>query len=188
MPDEETNPWQTLSSDLRYDNAWISVTHREVIKPSGEQGIYGVVHYKNLALGIVPVDAEGNTWLVGQYRYPTDRYSWEIPEGGGKIGVEPLASAQRELREETGIEAAKWRELLHFQVSNSVSDELAYVFLATDLSHGEPEPEDTEQLTIRKLPLTEAIDMALDGRIADAISIAALLRVKVELDNGTLFG
>ena len=184
---DETNPWRTLSSEVRYDNAWISVTHREVITPSGGPGIYGVVHYKNLALGIVPVDAEGNTWLVGQYRYPTDRYSWEIPEGGGEIGVEPIESAKRELREETGIEASTWRQLLQFQLSNSVSDELAYVFLATDLSYGESQPEDTEQLTIRKLPLAEAIEMAIDGRIADAISIAALLRVKVELDNGTLF-
>ena len=190
MPDEapqqETNPWRTLSSQLRYENAWISVTQHEVLNAKGRPGIYGVVHYKNLAIGILPIDAEGNTWLVGQYRYPTQRYSWEIPEGGGQPEVEPIASARRELREETGIEAAHWRLLLHMELSNSTSDEVAYVYLARDLTFGEPAPEDTEALALRKLPLTEAIRMALDGRIADAISVAALLRAKVELDAGTL--
>lgn len=188
MPDpEETNPWQTLNSDIRYDNAWITVSHRNVINPSGGPGIYGLVHYKNLAIGILPVDAEGNTWLVGQYRYPTDHYSWEIPEGGGDPTLDPVISAQRELREETGIEASTWRQLLHLELSNSVSDELAYVYLATGLSFGASSPEETEQLTLKKLPLAEAIAMALDGRIVDALSVVALLRAKLELDNGTLF-
>src|SRR5687768_12989875 len=106
MPElDEPNPWQTLNTDVRYDNAWITVTHRDVINPNGGAGIYGLVHYKNLAIGILPVDAEGNTWLVGQYRYPTDHYTWEIPEGGGDRAIDPVISAQRELREETGIEA-----------------------------------------------------------------------------------
>ena len=186
MTSDEGNPWQTLSSEVRYDNAWVTVTHREVVNPSGGRGIYGVVHYKNLAIGILPVDAEGNTWLVGQYRYPTQHYSWEIPEGGGDPAIDPLVSAQRELREETGIEASDWRLLLHMELSNSVSDELAYVYLATGLSYGEASPEETEALASRKLPLAEAIGMVLDGRITDAISVAALLQAKVELDAGTL--
>ena len=185
MPDE-TNPWQTLSSEVRYDNTWISVTHRDVINPSGGPGIYGVVHYKNLAIGILPVDDEGNTWLVGQYRYPTDHYSWEIPEGGGDPAIDPMVSAQRELREETGIEASSWRLLLHMELSNSVSDELAYIYLATGLSFGDAAPEETEQLTLRKLPLADAIEMVLDGTITDSLSVAGLLRAKVELDNGAL--
>ena len=165
MPEaDETNPWQTLSSEVRYDNAWITVSHRDVINPSGGPGIYGLVHYKNLAIGILPVDDEGNTWLVGQYRYPTNHYSWEI-----------------------GIEASTWRELLHLELSNSVSDELAYVYRATGLTFGAASPEETEQLTLKKLPLTEAIAMALDGRIVDALSVAALLRAKVEFDAGTLY-
>ena len=185
MPDE-TNPWQTLSSEPRYDNAWITVTHHEVINPSGGLGIYGLVHYKSLAIGILPVDAEGNTWLVGQWRYPTDHYTWEIPEGGGDPSLDPVESAKRELREETGIEASHWRLLLHMELSNSVSDEFAYVYVATGLSFGIAAPEETEQLTLRKLPLAEAIAMALDGRVMDALSVAALLRAKIELDAGTV--
>jgi len=183
---DEDNPWLTLSSEVRYDNAWITVTHRDVINPSGGTGIYGHVHYKNLAIGILPLDAEGNTWLVGQYRYATDHYSWEIPEGGGDPGIDPVISARRELQEETGIEASSWRMLLQMELSNSVSDELAYVYLATGLTFRDSSPEETEQLKLRKLPLTEAIEMALDGRITDALSVAALLRAKVELSEGTL--
>jgi ADP-ribose pyrophosphatase len=184
---DETNPWQTLSSEVRYDNPWITVTHRDVINPNGGPGIYGFVHYKNLAIGILPVDADGNTWLVGQYRYPTDHYTWEIPEGGGDPAIDPVISAQRELREETGIEAATWRLLLHMEMSNSVSDERAYIYLATGLTFGASSPEETEQLALKKLPLSEAIAMVLDGRIVDSLSMAALLRAKVELDSGTLF-
>jgi 8-oxo-dGTP pyrophosphatase MutT (NUDIX family) len=188
MPEaDESNPWQTLSSEVSYDNAWITVTHRDVINPSGGPGIYGLVHYKNLAIGILPIDTEGNTWLVGQYRYPTGHYTWEIPEGGGDPAIDPIVSAQRELREETGIEAASWRLLLQMELSNSVSDEVAYIYVATDLTYGESSPEETEQLTVKKVPLTEAIAMALDGRITDAMSLAALMRARIDLDEGTLF-
>jgi 8-oxo-dGTP pyrophosphatase MutT (NUDIX family) len=188
MPDaDETNPWRTLGTEVRYDNPWITVTHHEVVNPNGGPGIYGVVHYKNLAIGVLPVDSDGNTWLVGQYRYPTDRYSWEIPEGGGDPALDPLVSARRELREETGIEASNWRLMLQLQLSNSVSDELAHIYLATGLTHGTSSPEETEQLKLRKLPLTDAIAMALDGRITDALSVVALLRARLESEAGTLF-
>jgi ADP-ribose pyrophosphatase len=182
----KANPWRTLSSKLRYENAWIALTQHEVLNPKGGPGIYGVVHYKNLAIGVLPVDDEGNTWLVGQYRYPTGHYTWEIPEGGGDPLLDPLVSAERELREETGIQAARWRLLLHMELSNSVSDELAFVYLATGLTHGASSPEETEALTLRRLPLLDATAMALDGRITDSVSVAALLRAKVELDAGTL--
>ena len=170
-------PWKTHATETRYENPWIKVTHREVTTPGGSPGIYGVVHFKNIAIGIVPVDAEGNTWLVGQFRYPQQKYSWEIPEGGGPKGIDPLESAQRELREETGITAARWTELIRSDVSNSVTDEEAIIYLAEELSFGEAEPEDTEDLEVKKLPLTEAITMVLDGRITDSISQIALLTV-----------
>jgi ADP-ribose pyrophosphatase len=179
MESASIGPWKRKSKTIKYDNPWIQISHEEVINPNGGDGIYGVVHFKNLAIGIVPIDADGNTWLVGQHRYPSNYYSWEIPEGGGPLGVDPLLSAQRELLEEVGITAGRWTQILHMHLSNSVSDEEAIVFLATDLSYGASEPEETEQLTIKKLPLQEAINMVLRGEITDSISVAALLKIQV---------
>ncbi|MCB9278711.1 MAG: NUDIX hydrolase [Lewinellaceae bacterium] len=180
MPDYK-NPWQTVSIERIYDNPWIAVSHRDVINPSGNKGIYGVVHFKNLAIGIVPLDEEGNTWLVGQYRYTIDQYSWEIPEGGCPLGTDPLASAQRELLEETGITAGKWEKILDFHTSNSVTDEAGMVFLARELSFGPSQPEETEKLEVRKLPFSEAVKMVESGEITDSLSIMALLRVRLML-------
>jgi len=175
----EDNPWRTLSTDVRYDNAWITVRHEDVLKPNGEPGIYGTVHFKNLALGVVVLDDEMNTYLVGQWRYPLQQYSWEIPEGGGDPKIDRLTSIQRELREETGIEAARWRELLQLHLSNSVTDEVATIYLATGLSFGDAHPDDTESLQLRKLPFEDAYQMTLDWRISDAMSVAGLQRVKL---------
>ena len=180
------NPWRTLDTTVVYDNAWIQVTHRNVRNPAGGAGIYGVVHFKNTAIGIVPLDAAYNTWLVGQYRYTLEQYSWEIPEGGGIIGVPPLASAQRELLEETGITATKWTQLLELHTSNSVTDEYGIVYIAQDLSFGEAMPEETEELHIRKLPFAEAYNMVLRGEITDALAMTAILKTQVWIDQGLL--
>ena len=182
----EVNNWQTLDSTIVYDNAWIEVTHRNVINPGGGKGIYGKVHFKNIAIGIVPIDSEGNTWLVGQYRYTIDRYSWEIPEGGGKIGVSPLESAKRELLEETGIMAANWTEISTLHTSNSVTDEFGIVYLAQGLSFGEALPEETEALQLRKLPLSEAVEMVLNGEITDGLAMIALMKVHLLLTKNKL--
>lgn len=170
------NPWQILSSRVVYDNRWISVREDQVINPAGNLGIYGVVSFKNIAIGIIPIDANGYTWLVGQYRYPLNEYSWEIPMGGGHKELDVLASAQRELKEETGFTAQKWTCLMKLHTSNSVTDEVGYVFLAEDLQPGETEFEETEQLALWHLPFGEAVAMAMDGRITDAISVAGLLK------------
>jgi 8-oxo-dGTP pyrophosphatase MutT (NUDIX family) len=180
-PDGSDNPWQTRSETIAYDNPWIQVRHREVINPSGGTGIYGVVHFKNTAIGIVPLDADGYTWLVGQYRYPLQRYSWEIPEGGAPLGTDLLASAQRELEEETGLFAEKWTPLLELHLSNSVSDEYGVAYLAEELRQGQARPEETEQLQVRRVPLSEAVRMVLEGEITDALSMLALLRADVYL-------
>ncbi len=174
------NPWQTLSVKAIYENPWISLSEAQVINPNGGQGIYGVVHFKNKAIGVLPIDDQGYTWLVGQYRYATDEYSWELPEGGGPLNEPPLASAQRELREETGIIAQQWREILQMKISNSVTDEHCYVFLAQELSQGATDEEECEQLHLRRLPLTEAIEMVLRGEIMDSISVATLLWARVQ--------
>lgn len=175
------NPWQTISSAEKYDNPWINITQYEVINPSGKPGIYGKVHFKNLAIGIIPLDADMNTYLVGQYRYPLDAYSWEIPEGGGPLGIEPLDSAKRELLEETGLKAAEWTEVQRMHLSNSVSDELAIIYLARGLEQFESEPEETEQLVIKKVSFEEAYEMVLNGEITDSMSVAGILRVKLLL-------
>jgi 8-oxo-dGTP pyrophosphatase MutT (NUDIX family) len=176
------NPWQLLDTKLQYDNPWIRVEEDIVINPAGGRGIYGRVHFKNVAVGVIPIDQNGNTWLVGQYRYPLKEYSWEIPEGGCPEGEKELEAAKRELKEETGLIAGQWEEFLKIHTSNSVSDERGIVFLAKDLTQGETQSEETEDLRVRKLPLTEAFQMVIDGKITDSISMAALLKLKVQLD------
>jgi 8-oxo-dGTP pyrophosphatase MutT (NUDIX family) len=171
-------PWQRLSQQQVYDNPWIRLTHEEVITPAGTPGIYGKVHFKHRAIGIVPLDAAQTTWLVGQYRYALEQYSWEIPMGGGSLEEAPLLSAQRELREETGLYGGDWLQLFKLHTSNSVTDEEGYVFLARNLQTGEPQLGETEQdLVVKQLPLTEAIAMIGRGEITDVISIAGLLAV-----------
>lgn len=180
------NPWQTLSSEEKYDNNWIKVTEHQVINPSGGKGIYGEVHFKNIAIGVLPLDEENNTWLVGQYRFPLKAYSWEIPEGGGPLGSDPELNAKRELVEETGLVANKIIEIQRMHLSNSVSDELAIIYLAQDLTQGEAEPEETEDLQIIKVPFAKAYQMVMDGEITDSISVAAILKVQLLLAKGTL--
>lgn len=179
--DYNENPWKTILSKNIYDNPWINLTEHQVINPNGGHGIYGQVSYKNLAIGIVVLDQDNNTWLVGQYRFPINQYSWEIPEGGGPLKSDPLISAQRELLEETGISAASWQEIQRMHLSNSVTDELAIIYLARELTFGEAEPEETEQLLVRKLPFSEAFQMVLNGEITDSMSVAAILKVKLML-------
>lgn len=179
MTPTQKGPWTILSAEDVYENPWIRLTHHEVLTPAQTPGIYGLIHYKNLAIGVVPVDAEGHTYLVGQYRFPLDSYSWEIPEGGGAHGVDPLESAARELREETGLTARHWRKLLEADLSNSVSDERAVAYVAWGLTQGESEPEATEELAVRRVPLTEAFRMVEAGEIRDALSILSLQAVRL---------
>ena len=177
------NPWQTISSETKYDNPWIEVVEHQVINPGGGEGIYGKVHFKNKAIGIIPIDEEGNTWLVGQHRFTLDEFSWEIPEGGAPIGEDILEAAKRELKEETGIEAKNWELFMTMHTSNSVTDELAHLYLAKDLKLGSANLEETESdLKVKKLPLKEAIQMALDGKITDSMSVAGLLKAAVLLN------
>lgn len=171
------NPWKTKSKEIVYENPWIRVEHHEVLTPGGKDGIYGKTHFKNKAIAILPIDEEGNIWLVGQYRYTLDTYSWEVPMGGGALDVDPLTSAKRELKEETGLSANQWTELQLIHTSNSVTDEVGYIFLAQELIEGNPEFEDTEDISIKKLPFVEALDWVMQGKITDSLSVIAILRV-----------
>jgi len=170
------DPWITTASRVVYENPWISVREDDVLRADGSPGIYGVVSMRNLALGAVPLFADGTTVLVGQHRYTFDTWTWECPEGGGDPARGVLPEIARELREETGLVAARWSPLGELQTSNSICDERALLFLAEDLEQREPLPEPTEQLLLWRLPLADAVAMAVDGRITDAMSVAALLR------------
>ncbi|MBE7493543.1 MAG: NUDIX hydrolase [Verrucomicrobiaceae bacterium] len=175
------NPWTTLSTRETYANPWIRVREDQVVTPGGGKGIYGVVEYKNRAIGVIPVDEHGFTWLVGQWRYCHEGYEWEIPEGGCPAGESPVEAARRELLEETGIVAARIEPLLTgIQLSNSTSNELCDVFLATGLTFAAAQPEETEKLEVLRLPLTEAVAMARDGRIRDSVSVLGLLALACE--------
>lgn len=178
------NPWTTRGREVRYENRWIRVEHHEVVTPGGSDGIYGVVRFLNRAVGVVPLDEEGNTWLVGQWRYPLGKYSWEIPEGGAPPGEEPLAAAQRELREEVGIEAQRWDVLCEMELSNSVSDERAVIYLARGLSFGASQPEDTERLTVRKLPFAQLYAEVAQGLHRDSLTVAAVFRLRLWMLEG----
>ena len=182
----EKNPWIITKETSVYENPWIAVTEYDVINPSGNKGIYGKVHFKNTAVGIVVLDEELNTYLVGQYRFAMNAYSWEIPEGGSPVGSDPLEGAKRELLEETGLHAAHWQPLLQMHLSNSVSDELAIVYLATGLTQNVATPEETEQLVIKKIPFIDAYSMVEKGVITDSMSVAALTKLKLLFAEGKL--
>lgn len=169
-----------------YDNPWISVTEYQVINPSGNQGIYGKVHFKNKAIGIVPLDEHQNIYLVGQYRFPLSQYSWEIPEGGGPLDEDPLDAAKRELEEETGLYAEEWSVLQEAHLSNSISDEHSIIYLARDLRQGTASPEETEKLQAKKVPFSEAYKMLTEGRITDSVTVMAIMKVKLLMLEGRL--
>jgi 8-oxo-dGTP pyrophosphatase MutT (NUDIX family) len=172
---DHANPWTALSSRLVYENPWIRVREDQVLRPDGLAGIYGVVEFKNRAVGVLPVEADGSIWLVGQYRYPLQAYSWEIPEGGGPPDESPEATARRELREETGLTAGRVELVATSHLSNSVSDEVGYLFRATEISHGASDPEGTERLAVRRFGWEEAWRMLKSGEITDSLSVMALL-------------
>lgn len=184
MKKDQINPWKLKSTKKVYENPWISVHHDEVETPTGSDGIYGKVLFKNKAIGIIPLDADNNTWLVGQYRYTLEEYSWEIPMGGGPLKEDRLAAAKRELQEETGITAKDWDCILRIHTSNCVTDEEGFVYTAKELSYGETSFDSTEDLEIKKVPFSEAVNMVNQGKITDAISIAGILKVNALLQEG----
>lgn len=180
------NPWKTLSSSIPYENKWIKVVENKVLNAVGNEGIYGVVHYKSIAVAIVPLDEHYNTWIVGQYRYTLDSYEWEVPEGGCPENTAPLDTAIRELHEETGLQATSYEPILEMQLSNSVSDEISYTFVAKGISYIGEKPDEDEVLHVKKLPFEEVYQMVLRGEIRDALSVASILKTKLLIVAGKI--
>lgn len=171
----EKNPWTTLSSEVKYQNAWITVREDQVIRPDGAPGIYGVVDCR-VATGVLALTDADEVYLVGQYRYPMDCYSWEIIEGGAETGEDPMEACKRELREEAGLEAEEWAPLGHeIHLSNCHSSERGFLYVARGLRHVGAEPEGTEALQVRTVSWDEAVSMVTDGTITDAFSIMGIL-------------
>ncbi len=168
--------WATRMAKTVYRNPWITVREYQTTAPTGRPALYGVVSHANYALAILPLHADGSVTLVGQHRFALADYSWEIPEGGGPIGEDRLAGAQRELREETGLVAGQWREVLRLQLSNSVTDEQAWGYIAFDLSQAETDPDETEAIRIRRVPFRQVLDFCISGIIPDALTVAMTLR------------
>ncbi len=182
----EKSPWTKLNAQTPYENNWIKIEHHDVLNPSGKEGIYGVVHYKNYAVGILPLDDQYNTWLVGQYRYPLDLYTWEIPEGGCPLNMSLLDTAKRELEEEAGLIAKQWTPLLETHLSNSVSDEYGIIYIAQELELGKAKPEETEQIAIKKLPFESVFEMVMKGEITDSLSIMGILKARLWMNEGKI--
>ena len=179
------NPWVMKTSKEIYDNPWITLTEHQVTNTNGGDGIYGIVHFKNAAIGIMPYE-NGHIWMVGQYRLPIDEYSWEIPEGGGPLDEDPLMAAKRELREETGLTASHYEQICKFHLSNSVTDEWGVIYLATGLTHGEAMPEDTEDLQVRKVPLEDVYADIEAGRITDSLTVMAVYKLMLLKSQGRI--
>jgi len=176
----EVGPWRRVRRSIGYRNPWLTVWHDEVTRPDGEPGIYGVVHFSNTAVGVVAIDEQDRVALVGQHRYAFDAYHWEIPEGGSPLDEDSLVGAKRELLEETGLTARSWREIGRWELSNSVTDEAAVAYLATDLVHGQAEPDPQEQLEFRWLPFDEVLDMIRRAEITDALTVLPMQALALE--------
>jgi ADP-ribose pyrophosphatase len=184
--EEIKSPWKVLNSQEVYTSPWIKVTKHDVLDPSSTKGTYSVVHFKHYAIGVLPLDDDYNTWIVGQYRFPLERFTWEIPEGGGDLDQSPLTSAKRELSEEVGISADKWTKIQEFDTSNASTDEKAIIYVAQNLNFHESHPDDNEQLTVKKLPFSELYQLAIEGKITDSLSLVAILKTKLLIDKNQL--
>lgn len=180
------NPWQIKNDEIKLDTPWIRVHFHEVIDPGGNDGIYAKIHYKKLAVAIIPLDEEYNTWIIGQYRFPLNEYSWEVPEGGAEREEDPLECAKRELSEEAGVTANQWELIQEMSLSNASSDEKGLIYVAKDLSVHANHPDPDEQLEVKKIPFSKLYQMVIDGEITDSLSVAGVLKTKILIDEGKI--
>jgi 8-oxo-dGTP pyrophosphatase MutT (NUDIX family) len=186
MADDEQNPWRILGKRQHYDDPWLTLVEHDVENAAGKCSTYATVHFKKRGLAVLPVDREGHVYLVGQYRFGVRRYGWEVPAGGADADEAALETARRELAEEMGFAAAQWCEILRVYISGSLTDEQAVAFVAWDLAPRRPKPDEQEVLAVRRMPFAEAVDMACGGGIADVLSVAVILRVRLMAERGEL--
>ncbi len=173
------SPWKTLSGEVKYDNPWIRVEEFQVLNPAGSAGIYGTVTFKNRAVAILPLFANGDTLLVGQFRYPLQQYHWELPMGGAPDGESELLCAQRELKEETGFSARNWQLYMTLHLSNSITQEQGFSFIAKGLQEGEMELEETEDIVVKRLPFEDVFQQVMTGEITDAMTVASVMKARL---------
>ncbi|MEN9855199.1 MAG: hypothetical protein RL186_1185 [Pseudomonadota bacterium] len=173
---QKSDPFVLIDSEIVYENPWIRVEHQSVIRPDGKDGVYGIVHFANRAVAIMPIEDNGDVWLVGQWRRPTKSWSWEIPEGGVPHHEDLEVGAKRELREETGLQADHLLRVLDFDISNSVSDEVGTSFIAYGLTQGLCAPEGTEVIEVRRVHFTVLMAEIEAGLIRDSLTLATALR------------
>jgi ADP-ribose pyrophosphatase len=171
-----SDPFTLVSSKIAYENAWIKVEHQEIIRPDGAAGVYGIVRFANRAVAVLPLEANGDVWLVGQWRRPLNAWSWEIPEGGVPFDEDLEAGARRELEEEAGLIAGTLLKVLEFDTSNSVTDEVGTSFIAYDLTQGTLAPDPTEVLSLRRVHFTDVLAEIDQGLIRDGPTLATVLR------------
>ena len=170
------DPFTLVSSKIAYENPWIKVEHQDVIRPDGNAGIYGIVRFKNRAVAVLPIEANGDVWLVGQWRRPLNAWSWEVPEGGVPFDEDLETGARRELEEEAGLIARTLIKVLEFDVSNSVCDEIGFSYIAYDLTVGVVSPDPTEVLSLRRLHFTSLLKEIDQGLIRDAQTLVTVMR------------
>ena len=179
--------WSLGAPSMKYENPWMRVDEYLAVDPNGKTTTYGVVHHKNLAIGIIPYEDE-HIWLVGQSRVAFQSYSWEIPAGGDPGGRDPIGTAHRELREETGLSAERMEQILTMELSNSITDERCHVFLATKLTPGQNQLESSEDISLLKVSLDAALTAVDSGEIRQALSVAAILKLGRMRTAGQLHG
>ena len=184
---DKVGPWRVTEQSVPYDNPWIQVRDHNVIHPDGSPGQYGTVHFKANGVGVLPLDHNGKVWMVGQHRFPLNAYSWEVPEGGSPLGEAPLETAKRELAEETGLKAEQWHSLFKsVALSNSVSDERGWGYLAFGLTSGQSHPEASEELEVEQWPFPLLLARVLSGDVSDSVTQLITLSALVRAQQGEL--
>lgn len=176
---EQPDPYAVLERRFVYDSPWIRVREDRFNHRRGAEGRYAVCGFHRTACGVLALDDQDRVVLVGQWRYPLEAYSWEIPEGGGDAAESPFEAMQRELAEEAGLAARVWEPLACFHPSNSSTDEEAFLFLATDLLPAEGhQAEEDEELLLHREPFQDCLRRVLGGELTDSLTVVALLALQ----------